>query len=717
MRPFRVLFVDDVTADALEESDGDLTFSWTSDNQRPWILNQLLEMSRQPGANIHAYFSRDLLFEEHPVHVITTNTPAWKEDFLWALDVLILDLKGVSIREEWELTQSDLPASSLKDINTLNHVYEGAAFYHKNRERLKTCQAIIFLTQFDNPTPPEVVTYVDSQCTPESVPWTVKYPINRRGINSVVNIINALHQDFTEGYTQLESRGAIEFAASHDMPVLIVGESGTGKEYIAHAIHRRWAQEKRRRGLYIPDKPTVVNCAGLTSGLARGELFGHVRGSYTGADNHRIGAILTACGCSEIISTSRNNFVEEYRRRLLAQTDRNAQPLLERQGDDLSFLREELSSTLFLDEFGDLPPDVQTLLLRYLQSFDVQPFGYPGRILNAKLRIIAATSDPRVAMLAGEELQGGWRSDFDIMKGLREDLIFRVKNQVIRAEPVTADNVRDCLLHFINRYECADIWDDSAINHIVNTIRKQLDPSNKQGKGSPQIPRTIKLPAFGHRREIDRIVRLANAFVHGAQERGLRISKVVTEEIVRKVWKPSHILAHNAEPIYKSVESQTASTEVVSKTEEQSSERVLKLRHRIAALLREGFWKDCPDDFSRNAVLSKFEDQYGDVESARKELCLAYLKSTLFHIPGEDHFQFGELDQAWGAKQGDNSTVRNYLKPIRETAIKELLSSMLDETELTASIERITSNNKWWGNAASEMRKTYRTELSNFEIR
>src|SRR4051812_10808413 len=78
-------------------------------------------------------------------------------------------------------------------------------------------------------------------------------------------------------------------SASHgDFPALIMGESGTGKELAAHAVH---ALGKRKHGPFVP-----VDCAALVPGLVESELFGHVKGAFTGADKSRIGLLQSAQG-------------------------------------------------------------------------------------------------------------------------------------------------------------------------------------------------------------------------------------------------------------------------------------------------------------------------------------------------------------------------------------------------------------------------------------
>ncbi len=128
----------------------------------------------------------------------------------------------------------------------------------------------------------------------------------------------------------------IEAAAPSGANVFISGESGTGKELCAEALHRR---SPRAQGPFI-----ALNCATLHHDLAESELFGHVRGAFTGAGVDRAGAVALADG-----------------------------------------------GTLFLDEIGEMPVELQAKLLRFLQTGNYRRLGH-GRVLHADVRVISATN-------------------------------------------------------------------------------------------------------------------------------------------------------------------------------------------------------------------------------------------------------------------------------------------------------------------------------------
>ncbi|HTL55432.1 MAG TPA: sigma 54-interacting transcriptional regulator, partial [Candidatus Limnocylindrales bacterium] len=143
----------------------------------------------------------------------------------------------------------------------------------------------------------------------------------------------------------------IEQIASTDSTVLILGETGTGKELIARAIHDR--SPRRQRPL------VKVNCGAISAGLVESELFGHVKGAFTGALTNRDGRFKLADG-----------------------------------------------GTIFLDEVGELPMDTQVKLLRVLQEQEFEPVG-GSQTVRVNVRVIAATNRDLATMVS----EGKFRSD------------------------------------------------------------------------------------------------------------------------------------------------------------------------------------------------------------------------------------------------------------------------------------------------------------------
>ena len=184
----------------------------------------------------------------------------------------------------------------------------------------------------------------------------------------------ARHLDETDGYCGLIGISSemkqvfdiLEKAAQSDAPVIIFGESGTGKELAARAIHERG---DRRDGPYVQ-----VNCAALNESLLESELFGHVKGSFSGAYRDRKGRFETAHG-----------------------------------GD------------LFLDEIGDIPLSIQIKLLRALETKQFEHVG-DDRSISVDVRIITATNKNLIELISQNKF--------------REDLYFRINVLPIHLPPL-----------------------------------------------------------------------------------------------------------------------------------------------------------------------------------------------------------------------------------------------------------------------------------------
>ena len=254
----------------------------------------------------------------------------------------------------------------------------------------------------------------------------------------------------------------VEQVAPTESSVLIHGETGTGKELIAQAIHRL-----SPRGRHVMVK---VNCAALPSGLVESELFGREKGAFTGALTRQVGRFEVADG-----------------------------------------------STLFLDEVGELPPDVQVKLLRVLQEGEFERLGSP-RTIKVNVRVIAATNRD----LTDEVRKGRFR----------EDLYYRLNVFPIRMPPLR-ERTEDIPL-------------------LVWTFLEDL--SSRMGKKITQVPRTTmdalqRHPWPGNVRE------LRNVIEHGAIiTTGNTLKVPMLDDAARAVVLPQTLADAEREHILRAVE-------------------------------------------------------------------------------------------------------------------------------------------------------------------
>jgi two-component system nitrogen regulation response regulator GlnG len=217
----------------------------------------------------------------------------------------------------------------------------------------------------------------------------------------------------------------IALVASSDVPVLITGESGTGKELVARALHRYGT---RRDGPFVP-----VCLPALSPGLVEAELFGHVKGAFTGATQDRKGIFELAQG-----------------------------------------------GTVLLDEVGDAPPSLQVKLLRALENREIAPVG-DVQARPVDIRVLAATNRPLAEMVASG--------------AFREDLYFRLAAFPIRVPPLR-DRLADIpalTAHLLARLGVVDPLGEAVLEALrarpwpgnVRELRNAIEHAAILARGGP----------------------------------------------------------------------------------------------------------------------------------------------------------------------------------------------------------------------------------------
>jgi two-component system response regulator HydG len=254
----------------------------------------------------------------------------------------------------------------------------------------------------------------------------------------------------------------VERVAQAPAPALIRGESGSGKELVARALH---FHGPRREGPFV-----AVNCTALPGELLESELFGHIKGSFTGAAAARRGLFLEADG-----------------------------------------------GTLFLDEIGDMAPELQSKLLRVIETGEVRPVGAdePRRV---DVRLIAATHQH----LEQRVSEGKFR----------QDLFYR-----LNVIPVRVPSLRD-------RRE--DI--PGLVEHFVAKARAR-NPHARVQRMAPEVVEALRAQAWpGNVRELENLVE--RLVVLGASETAdLSLLRQLAEETTAAVQAPGGFFLSGGQPV------------------------------------------------------------------------------------------------------------------------------------------------------------------------
>ena len=218
----------------------------------------------------------------------------------------------------------------------------------------------------------------------------------------------------------------IALVAQTDAAVLITGESGTGKELVADAIH---ANSPRRSGPFIP-----INLGALSPQLIESELFGHVKGAFTGADTPRLG--------------------------LLQLADKG---------------------TVFLDEIGDVPLSIQVKLLRAIERKEVTPVGDP-RPRPSDFRVVAATNRPLPELVAKGEFRadlffrlGAFQLQLPPLRDRGEDIALLAEHFLRQSSPSSAGFSPECLAALSQRPWPGNVRElRNAVEHAAILARQEV---------------------------------------------------------------------------------------------------------------------------------------------------------------------------------------------------------------------------------------------------
>jgi DNA-binding NtrC family response regulator len=261
------------------------------------------------------------------------------------------------------------------------------------------------------------VDFVVKPASPERLEVSIRTALKIQALSGEITRIQKKSEG-TLSFSDLIARGAVmdrvlslgRRAAASNIPVLIEGESGVGKELIARAIQG----ESERSG-----RPFItVNCGAIPENLVESILFGHEKGSFTGATDRRIGKFQEADG-----------------------------------------------GTLFLDEVGELPLDAQVKLLRALQEGEIDPVG-AKRPVKVNFRLISATNRDMIQLVKDGKF--------------REDLYYRLNVFPIHVPPLRERiaDVAELAQHFVNRFAAEE---GKHVAAISGTAVRLLEAYNWPG--------------------------------------------------------------------------------------------------------------------------------------------------------------------------------------------------------------------------------------------
>ena len=277
-------------------------------------------------------------------------------------------------------------------------------------------------------------------------------------------------------------KGLVEVAervARRNAKVLITGESGVGKDVIARFIHARSPRADQRF--------VALNCAAFSETLLESELFGHVKGSFTGAYRDKIGK-----------------------------------------------LQQAHRGTIFLDEIAEMSVRMQALLLRFLENGEIQPVGSDAPPIRSDVRVLSATNRDLTEMVAKGEF--------------REDLLYRIKVAHIQVPPLRdrKDDIRALVEHTLARCDDRVAIAEEAlvllesyrwpgnVRELQNVIEQMASMTAGDEIGIEDLPPSIAAPQGSH--------------AYPRRERRRRVSDEIYEALVsggKRFWEDVHTMFTN----------------------------------------------------------------------------------------------------------------------------------------------------------------------------
>lgn len=354
-----------------------------------------------------------------------------KSASLVLLDLQLPDVQGLEILDQIKAERPEMPVIVLTAHDTLNNAIESikrGAYHFVSKPYA----------------PEELLSLVEKALEKQSLlRETQKLRARTEELEKRLEIAETRSAPVFKSKSMQEIEDLINSMAPSEANVLITGESGVGKEIVANLIHHR---SRRSERLMVK-----LNCAAFPQTMIEGELFGYVKGAFTGATNDFPGMIAEAHG-----------------------------------------------STLFLDEISDMPAELQTRFLRVLQEREYRPLG-STRTLKADFRVVAATNRPIAKALAENRLRSDlyyrintFQIDVPPLRERKQDIpplvAFFVKQfaqQLGKPEPEVGPEAFQKLLDYS--------WPGN-VRELQNTIEYAVVLARQNMIGTKELPRDLQLP-------------------------------------------------------------------------------------------------------------------------------------------------------------------------------------------------------------------------------